>query len=156
MCIAPTIKRDMVTPTECVSVFLFCSACEGRDVWGDRRPPLLQQEQDWRAISNSQMFLLPWTSCWHHSGHAFLCWWYVPTTSIIFGFVMLYFSQRQNKGLPTKHAGPKHWCLRFESKRIREVLGPQHYDVNDQFTVTVPGQNIKLAPFTKRNIQHNK
>lgn len=60
-----------------VCLCLFHSACQGRDVWGDRCPSLLQQEQDWGEISNCQMLLLPWTGCWHHPGHALLCWWYV-------------------------------------------------------------------------------
>lgn len=52
---------------------LFHSACEGRHVWGDRRPSLLQQEQDWGKISNSQMFLFPGTSSGNHPCHALLC-----------------------------------------------------------------------------------
>lgn len=56
-----------------VSPPLCLSAREGRHVWGDRRPSLLQQEQDWGKISNSQMFLFPGTSGRHHPGHALVC-----------------------------------------------------------------------------------
>lgn len=78
-CVKCLILRVLCTiRCVCVSLSLFHSACEGRDVWGDRCPSLLQQEQDRGEISNCQMFLLPWTGCWHHPGHALLCWWYVP------------------------------------------------------------------------------
>lgn len=50
----------------------FRSAREGRNVWGDRRPSLLQQEQDWGEISNGQMFLFPGAGSRHHPGHALL------------------------------------------------------------------------------------
>jgi len=46
-------------------------------MWSDRCSSLLQQEQDWGEISNCQMFLLPWSGCWHHPSDALLCWWYV-------------------------------------------------------------------------------
>lgn len=62
------------------NIFTHCffhSACEGRNMWSHRCPPLLQQEQDRGEISDGQMFLFPGSSCRHHSGDALLRWWYV-------------------------------------------------------------------------------
>lgn len=66
---------------------VFHSAREGRNVWGDCRSPLLQQEQDRGEIPNCQVFLFPWSGCGHHQGHAFLRWWYVHRSEQFMGFL---------------------------------------------------------------------
>lgn len=79
-----TRVRNVMIDFSLFSISLFCSACQGRDMWSDCCPSLLQQEQDRREISDCQMFLLPWTSCRHHSGHALLRWWYVLLYCIVY------------------------------------------------------------------------
>lgn len=107
----------------------FRSACEGRNVWGDRRPSLLQQEQDWGEISNGQMFLFPRAGSRHHPGHALLCGRCVPLHAFYNFCAFCFTSARKKWGLSLLKKKAKEAA---EARTMQGVLALAMFGLNFQ------------------------
>lgn len=55
-------------------------------MWGHRRTPMLQQEQDWREIPDRQMLLLPWTGGGNDKSGTIVCRRYAWRLSMLLIF----------------------------------------------------------------------